>query len=364
MTQRDSKENKVVAEPDRDSGLQLLTLLLLANGDGELAERMGRFEFESMVEDLLRDVERRLIDRDFGYYKGPPPEFLLHEVRRVLLNPYFLRRGSFRALPTEDRYDGSLLARFFDKLEEIEGEVEDFAESMNQLEEQTRTQFSELNKSMLRIEDAQRSSNWSLSLGASFASMRTLRTAPVRIYTKQELSAKKQAELLEAIENVLNEFGFAVDLDIPAEISSFWKRFWVKTKGIATQKEVEDRFIKLERALESRHIDKPQAEANKLNADALSIMMKAFENEGDVCAQIGNILLVRHTPISDGSGKSRVMVRTLSPLEMHAIEQNQQLLKDPATIIMQLETLIATGGETSGRDRRRKEALESKDWTL
>jgi hypothetical protein len=354
----------MVAEPERDSGLQLLTLLLLANGGGEIAERMGGFEFEAMVEDLLRDVERRVTDRDFRYYKGPPVEILLHEVRRVLLNPYYLRRGSYRTLSSEDRYDGSLLAKFLDKLEEIESDVEDSREALNQLEEHASGQLSELSKSIVKIEDAQRSSNWSLSLGASFASMRTLRTAPVRIYTKQELSAKKQAELLEALESVLNEYGFAVDLDIPVEISSFWKRFWVKTKSIATQKEVEDRFIKLERALESRHIDKPQAEANKMNADAFSTMMKALENEGDVCAQIGNILLVKHTPISDGSGKSRVMVRTLSPLEMHAIEQNQQLLKDPAAIIMQLESLNATGGEASGRERQRKEALESKDWPL
>lgn len=352
----------MVLGPERDPGLQLLILMLIANGRGELSDRIGRGQFEEMIDDLLRDIENSLGEREFRYFKEIPVGFLLHEVRRALVDSYYYRFGPFRrGEPFEERYEGTLLAKFFEKIDDVDSDVEDFEERLSILEEHSNEKFASIESSILSINDSQRSSNWSLSLGASFSTMRTHRTAPVRVYTKQGLNLKTQRELQTALEAVLDEYGFNIDLDLPAETSSFWKRFWVRTKNIATQKEVEDRFIKLERALETRHIDKPQAEANKLNADSFSAIMKSLEGVDDACVQLGNILLVKYTPLTVVPCKPKVVVRTLSPLEMHAIEQDQTLLKEPRAIIRQLELLTESDASVERREIQRKRALDSDD---
>lgn len=333
------RSTKLVANPERIPSLQLLVLLLLARGSRHLFKSLGQSDYHRLLRDVFDDVARSFDSLDLRYYGDLPVEVILHQAYRALIEPYdYDPSQGLRGGP----YD-PILTRLFDKTENLDNRSNSLEKRLEASTAGIEERFEKVDQTLLRLAERQLSSDWSLSLGAAFGTTRTYRTAPIRIYTRQELPEKTQDTLHAALIDILSDCGFDIDLDLPAEKSSFWKRFWVRTKNVATHKEVEERFYKLERALETKHLDKPQAEANKMNAESFSAIMQSLADVDDACVQLGNILLVKNTPIGDGSKAARVVVRTLSALEMHAIEQNQTLLKEPATIIRELETLCLTG---------------------
>jgi len=241
--------------------------------------------------------------------------------------------------------DRELVALLLDRLQYDSGAADYYRARYDELNNRFEDRIYLLENSLRESQNDQLSMRWLISLGYMGSSSTAAQAIPVRVFPKQTLSIRVQQQLQSAIEALLEKFGFDVSLDLPGEFGSFWKRLWAKASGVVSQKEVVDRLKKIERSIETHHIDKPQAEANKANAESFSMIMNSLGNVDDACIQIGNILIVKHTPRGDVDSGGKLLVRTLSIQEMIALEEDQSLLKDPASILRRLQSVTVSRNE-------------------
>jgi hypothetical protein len=136
--------------------------------------------------------------------------------------------------------------------------------------------------------------------------------------------------VLSSLEDFLEIFQIERSSELPDESGSWWKRLLFRTKTLLTHDEVQDRFRKAEEALEAKYLDKPQAEANSLQAGAAAQLITALDSTHNACVQVGSLLLVKAT---DANGKCAVIARTLTSDELRRIEENQAILKRPEEIL-------------------------------
>jgi hypothetical protein len=325
---------------ERDGDLLLLLLLIL------VAEREGAelSEFAPFFEDALRRLER---DFERGQDRPYPAGYLFHVLRRSLFSD-----GLPGKMGRRDRLDkiySHIEGRFEQLGSDVDRRISDIREELELMEDQlseiadesnrTRMEFS---RSIDAVSDSLKTLEWVLSVGVSAAEVKAERSIPVRIYLSDNVASDITSPIIKSIVLALESLAFQKDIELPEESGSWWKRIWMKSKELATQEEIQERLIKIERIAETKLLDKPQAEANKDHAAAVATIMKSLENVSSACVQIGNILLVKHTSGTNKSAKSAsVMVRTLNAVEMRALEKNQTLLRDPARIIQKLEHMCA-----------------------
>jgi len=168
------------------------------------------------------------------------------------------------------------------------------------------------------------------------------RFVPIRVY----LSKASQSDIenvTTAVSRIADAFGFAVSDEFPEKTGSWWKKWFVKTKEVATQPEVQQRLKELERALKLKGLGKPQAEIDKSQAEAVALLVKAVEKIPNVAIQTGAILLVK----TNQNGSNCLQVRTLTQRELIHLEKHQDPLTTPGTVLSQLAG-IARNAEQSG----------------
>ena len=168
------------------------------------------------------------------------------------------------------------------------------------------------------------------------------RLVSVQVYLPEE-NPDSVAKLSEAIRQLLDAFDFEISDDFPPERSSWFKKWFAKTKDVATQPEVADRLQKIERAIELKQLQETQASIDEKQAKATRDIMAALENTPDAVCLVGSILTVKIS--SDNS--PRAYVRSLTPEEMIFLSNNQHLLKSPETI---LEALSSNAQSRSATD--------------
>jgi hypothetical protein len=335
-----------MALSDRDDDVLVLILLML------VAERDGTdlLEFAPFLQDTLlrleHDFERQ------GRSSRYPSGYLFRLLRRSLFSDEQLGRRDRLKYKIdqvyshiEGRFDqlGSDLTRRFS---DIRNELGSMDGRLNDITYENSRAREEASKSIDKVSDALKTLEWALSVGVLAGELKAERSIPVRIYISDNVASNITSPIIDSIISVLESLAFQKDIELPEESGSWWKRIWMKSKELATQEEIQERLIKIERIAETKLLDKPQAEANKDHAAAVATIMKSLENVNSACVQIGNILLVKHTSRNASANKSAksasVMVRTLNAIEMRALERNQTLLRDPARIIQKLEHMCAT----------------------
>jgi len=324
-----------VAFPERDDDFTLLLLLLL------LADRadIDLEEIEPYLDSMLRRLEQNF-DRQERSSEFPfPPGYLFHLLRRSISRGRIGGRRS-RLGDVSDQIYGRLAERLDLMSSDLDRRFSSLEERMDDAEQTGATERSDLMSAIEKASDSIKTLEWILSIGVNPADMVNNRSIPVRIYLPEPSSEANHANIIDAIISVLERFSFERDLEISEEDGSWWKRFWMRSKELATQEEIQNRLIKMERMAEARYLDKPQAEANKDHAAAVATIMKSLEHVNSACVQIGNILLVKHAP---NKKDARVMVRTLNAIEMNTLEKNQSLLRSPSNIIQKLQALCGEG---------------------
>lgn len=193
---------------------------------------------------------------------------------------------------------------------------------------------------ILALTDDLRSFVWAASVGADISAIKMVRYIPVRVYLKDTTpDAKIPERIVQFILNIAETMGFEKAEEFPEESGSWWKRLFLKTKEALTHKEVTDRLDKAERAAELKYLDKPQAEANKSQAEAASSLISALKETNNACVQAGSLLIVKAT---SADGNSCVLARTLTLTELKWLEENQALLRDPQQILEHLQRGIGT----------------------
>ncbi len=180
---------------------------------------------------------------------------------------------------------------------------------------------------------------WLLASGADLTRTSATWYVPVRVFLGDPLPEEAtRDQLVGAIENLLAPLGFERSYELPEESGSWWKRLVLRTKGFFTHEEVRKRLQTAERAVEATYLDKPQAEANNLQAAAAASLIGALKTVPNACIQVGTLLVVKATK---ADGQSAVVARTLTPEELKRLEERQSILKRPEAI---LEFLQAPSG--------------------
>lgn len=169
------------------------------------------------------------------------------------------------------------------------------------------------------------------ALGLPDEQVRLTRFVPVRAYIDQTPDGAILS-ISSAIAEVLAAYGFAVADEFPEIRGSWFKKWFAKSKDVLSQPEVVERLEKIERAVELKAIDRPQAEVDDKQASAIAKLIKALDKVPNAAVQAGSVLVVKLT-----TPKGPVIqARTLTQSEMVELENNQLLLQDPAEVLGKL----------------------------
>jgi uncharacterized protein YjbI with pentapeptide repeats len=148
---------------------------------------------------------------------------------------------------------------------------------------------------------------------------------PIRVYLNEGNSALA-AQIEGAVKSLAEAFGFVIE-NFPLAEGPWCKRFCLKMKRDTKREDITDRLAKLEQAIELATLHKTQAQVDKTQAEEVANLLKVLEGASQGVWQIGSMLLV--------DGKV-AWGRSLRPKEMSLLEQNPNLLRDPAGILQAL----------------------------
>lgn len=157
------------------------------------------------------------------------------------------------------------------------------------------------------------------------------RYLPVKVYADTD-DPHIASALESGIRRVLTEFDFEIVSDPPAETGSWIKRMLGRSEDRLTSGELKTRLAKIEQAIEARHLRSHQAQADKEQSTAASILLDALSQTPDAVCQIGTLLIVKLTD----DGKPSIISRTLGPDEIALVEEDPTILERPRTILKEL----------------------------
>ena len=178
---------------------------------------------------------------------------------------------------------------------------------------------------------------WLSQSGHNLDDVPLRRPAPVRIFVGDPVPhVGALHRLSKAVVLLASDLGYDVSRDYEAQQGSWYKRFWIKTKEVATKDEVVSRVTKMEKVLENQLLGQGIANKSKKDAESTSMLLNALENIENAAIQLESILLVK---VTGPDGKPIVSVKALSTDEIIAIEKNKRLLKQPDRILDELAAL-------------------------
>jgi len=157
---------------------------------------------------------------------------------------------------------------------------------------------------------------------------------PIRIYLSRGTESEG-AEVARSVASVISAFGFEIAREDASEHGSWFKRLIGVSKDAITREELQERLRKLERGLELRYLEQPQASADQPRMEGAAELLDKI-GDNDAVIQIGSILLVkRHSP----NGSGQIVIRTLTQNELIYLDKHGECLRDPIGILNALERL-------------------------
>ena len=244
---------------------------------------------------------------------------------------WFDLRHLFRGGPNRDRdfFDYPEFQHFLHRIQDRKRRAQ--PESLLHQIEQLR---GELNALKARTEVVQVETHSLLAiqaLGLPTDQVQSTRFVPVRAFIDQTPEGAINS-ISDAIAEVLKVYGFVVADEFPEIKGSWFKKWFAKSVEVLSQPEVIERLEKIERAVELKAIDKPQADVDDKQASAIAKLIKCLDKVPNAAVQAGSVLVVKLT-----TNKGPVIqARTLSQQEMVELENNQLLLQDPAEVLGKL----------------------------
>ena len=306
-----------MAEPRKGENLLLLALVVAMREDDD---------------PVLRELVFRASRRGFS------DSGLDEELRYYLEHAMYRPRGH-RRLDDMREIANSVLDGFRQGFQErVEKQVESLTSRVAGLEisrEFVGANTDELQASQTSTAHSLHEFIWMLSSGADLTEARTTRYVPLRLFVGDPVPDEASRQrVITAVEALLEPLGFEPSFELPEESGSWWKRLLLRTKGALTHAEVQKRLKTAEQAIEANYLDKPQAEANHLQAGAAAQLITALGTTPNACVQVGSLLLVKAT---DQTGACAVIARTLTRDELRRIEENQAILRQPEQILEWLQ---------------------------
>jgi len=149
------------------------------------------------------------------------------------------------------------------------------------------------------------------------------RIIPVILFLKNNKISMVR-RLADSVDAVLDSMDFSMFVSLVPESGSWLQKKFARTKELLNQEELIDRLKKLERAMELKGLDGPQADVNLKQAKAARELAKTFEKIEEGAALIGSLCVVK-------AGKKMVVV-TLSQEQLAKVNENPDWLKQPAVL--------------------------------
>ncbi|GLY64938.1 hypothetical protein Atai01_15570 [Amycolatopsis taiwanensis] len=149
---------------------------------------------------------------------------------------------------------------------------------------------------------------------------------PISVFLSSEANAS-EVEL--ALVDLLDEAGIDITGSMPPIISSWLGLMLGRLKNWATSSQAEEVLARIERAVEVRLLDQPQADVDVKQADAVARLMSALDKQESACIQVGSLFLIK----VDGT----VIVRNLTPSEMSFLSDHPTALATPRQVLSALE---------------------------
>ncbi|QDT53609.1 hypothetical protein Pan44_16310 [Caulifigura coniformis] len=173
------------------------------------------------------------------------------------------------------------------------------------------------------------------SMGIDLDEVRIHRFLPVRVYVDRE-DPEAVAEVERAVNDTLDAFGLDVADEFPPQQGSWFKKWFARSKEIATSEEMKDVGRKMKRAAELHGMERMQAEINEIQANAIATLTDKAKEFDNAAFQCGTALVVVTT---DDAGRKNTVGVTLTAAQAIALENNQQLLYSPGTLLRQLKKI-------------------------
>ncbi|MEZ0108595.1 cold shock CspA family protein [Catenulispora sp. EB89] len=152
------------------------------------------------------------------------------------------------------------------------------------------------------------------------------RFLPVSIYLGE---GQDGTAVEEAVQRLLECFGFVEEAAGRPIIGSWLRLKLARSKEMITSREVKDRLRRAERALELGLLDKPQADVNAIQAEAVAKTLESIKDQTEALIQVGSLLIIKRRGVP--------IVRNLTFDEMLYLQRNPLLVR-PETIIEMLQT--------------------------
>jgi len=149
---------------------------------------------------------------------------------------------------------------------------------------------------------------------------------PVRVYTSETDSGPAVAA---ALRKAFHVFGMEEVYAFPPQKGSWFREFLARKKdstGLPTREEM---LILLQRAFEQQVLDKPQAQIDITQSQAVAMLLTAVDKTPNALIQVGSVLLVK---VQD-----TIVIRNLTQMEMAHWERNPELFRDPERALSELQ---------------------------
>lgn len=117
--------------------------------------------------------------------------------------------------------------------------------------------------------------------------------------------------------------------------SSRVARFYHRIRNFVERPSVERRLVKIERALELELIDLKQASVNKVQAEAVSILISSLEHVPNAAHIIGSFLFLK---LTDEKGIITIISHPLTQEQLQSLHSNPAMIQSPHKILENLSS--------------------------
>jgi hypothetical protein len=154
--------------------------------------------------------------------------------------------------------------------------------------------------------------------------------------------------LINALKLMAEESGYTVVDTNPPVLGSWFQDFRIRLRSDLTPEQAHRATQKLAQGVEDALLNQRSAEIAKINSETVANLMHASQGCNNFAAVLGSVLLVKHT---DSSGMVHVKTKILTVGEQRLLErENWKSLRDPESLLMELERGVATAEIPSSGD--------------
>jgi hypothetical protein len=146
--------------------------------------------------------------------------------------------------------------------------------------------------------------------------------------------------VVDSLDHLVEILGYEGPYDVETDRGSFIRRSRALLLRGLSSREVRERLVKVERALELAGLDARQAEVDIKTAEAVAKLLAALKDVDRAVARAGSVLLIKY-PTPQGSV---VLTRTLSQLEVRALERYPEIQLNPENTLKALVAAVDTMG--------------------